>query len=144
MKLEVMQSKVNKYIWASSTWIHHIRSVRMKGGREGRGWGGKRGCTVSHIGNSWAHRTTVNWKCMNLDAQGFKNLTSKIESVFLAGAVESDLRGVNTWPRSSAYLYVRGVVAWMPGNLPTGRRVLSRLHSSTLWRVVIANKMKQP
>ena len=39
MKLEVMQSKVNKYIWTSSTWIHHIQSVRMKGGREGGGAG---------------------------------------------------------------------------------------------------------
>ena len=39
MKLEVMQSKINKYIWTSSTWIHHIRWIRMKGGRGGRGAG---------------------------------------------------------------------------------------------------------
>ena len=51
---------------------------------------------MSHTGNSWAHRTTVNRKCMNLDPQAFKNLTCKIESDFLAGAVENDRRGVNT------------------------------------------------
>lgn len=69
-KSKVMQSKISKEIWTSSTWIHHIRSIRMKGGRGGAGRGGagrggSRGCTVSHIGNSWSHRTTVNRKRMS-------------------------------------------------------------------------------
>ena len=67
----------------------------MKGGRGGGGAGVEDvRCLILEIRGHIEPRQTEN-EC-TLDAQAFKNLTSKIESDFLAGTVENDWRGVNT------------------------------------------------
>ena len=51
----------------------HINSpypINPHEGREGWGRSGSRGCTGSHIGNSWSRRTTVNRKRINFWRSG--------------------------------------------------------------------------